>query len=498
VGISIAILVLGSYIYRLSASANWEGYTGQNSGLVHNSVRSLAIDSLDRIWVGTELRGVSVFDGEYWESFTTENSGLAGDNVSAIAIDSSDRVWIGTEEGGLSVYDWGNWETYTTQNSGLANDRVDAIAIDSSDRVWVGSEYRGLSLFDGEEWTSFTTENSGLPQENVGAIAIDSSDRVWVGAHVGLIGGAETTKRRVVSVFDGNRWISYNPLNPDLVINDFGGGVRTIAFDSSDNVWVGTLNIGISVFDGNSWQGYTTQNSGLGSDWVTSIAIDSADRVWIGTESGGLSVFDGEDWETYSNNNSGILNRRVEFVVADTKGFMWIATNGGINRVPIGGRLQVAPFFTSIRDLFFSPKLSLWRNLLLLVFSGAVALVVVDRKRAMDEQETLPEKIQSDEEKKPITGFALWGAAGAVTVSAISLGFVANNPISGGLELLIIGPMLYGIACLGIPISLIFGSVAGKIYGAVSKTKLGASAFLSGFLVQLIIEIPLLWLIFYG
>lgn len=64
VGTLIAILVLGSNIYRSKTSENWEGYTRYNSGLVHNSVRTIEIDSSDRVWVGTELGGVSVFDGE--------------------------------------------------------------------------------------------------------------------------------------------------------------------------------------------------------------------------------------------------------------------------------------------------------------------------------------------------------------------------------------------------------------------------------------------------
>ena len=184
--------------------------------------------------------------------------------------------------------------------------------------------------------------------DRIATIAIDSSDRVWFGAYVGLVGGGGVTKRDVVSVFDGDNWRTYNPLNPDLVMSDFGGGVETIAFDSSDRVWVGTLNIGVSVFDGKSWEGYTTQNSGLVSDWLAAIAIDSSDRVWVGTQNDGLSIFDGENWLTYAEDNSGILNERVQFIATDKKGFMWIGTIGGINRVPIGERLQVAPFLYSI------------------------------------------------------------------------------------------------------------------------------------------------------
>jgi ligand-binding sensor domain-containing protein len=495
VGILIAILMLGPSIYKLRKSENWESYTTQNSGLVHNTIRTIAIDSSDRVWIGTELGGVSVFDGENWESYTTLNSGLVDDNVRSIAIDSSDRVWIGTELGGVSVFDGENWENYTTQNSGLVSDRVDTMAIDSSDRVWIGTSH-GISVFDGDNWLRFTTHNSGLDRDNIGAIAIDSAGQVWVGVYIGLSGGGGTTKRDVVSVFDGKNWESYNPLNPDLVMSDFGGGVSTIAIDSSDKVWVGTLNIGISVFDGKNWEGYTSQNSGLVSDWVNTIAIDSSDRVWIGT-SHGISVFDGENWVTNAEYNSGLLSERVESIAADKKGNIWIGTNGGINRVPEGERLQVTPFFTSIRDLFFSPKFSLWFNLLLLIFLGTVALVVIDRRRAIAEQEPTSGRIQPEEKEISKPPFWLLGTAGGFTVSSISFLFVFNNPITeGGLELIGVWLVLYGVAILGIPVSLVLGPVVGIVAGRVIKTKSGA--FLSGFLAQLIIEVPIIWVFYYG
>jgi hypothetical protein len=194
------------------------------------------------------------------------------------------------------------------------------------------------------------------------------------------------------------------------------------------------------------------------SDWVNSIAIDSSDRVWVGV------------------------------------------SNGGISRVPLDGRLQVTPFFTSIWNTFFSPKLSLWVNLLLLIFLGTVALVVIDRRRAMAEQEPSSGKIQAEEKKISKSGFALRGAAGAVTVSLLAFLFWINSPripTGGGIFVDIIAEMiLFGIVLLGIPVSLVLGPLVGIATGRVFKTRIGA--FISGFLVQFAIEVPLLWLYFNG
>lgn len=484
-GILIAILVLGSMSYEWIKSDNWDSYTRQNSGLVDNNLRAIAIDSSDRVWVGTYRGGVSVFNGENWKSYTTQNSGLVDDDVHSIAIDSSDKVWIGTENGGISVFDGENWENHTTQNSGLVHNNVRTIAIDSSDRVWVGTEGGGINVLAGNNWRGYTAENSGLVRGRVDAIAFDSSERVWFGAYNGLVGGGGVTKRHVVSVFDGDSsWRSYNPLNPDLVMSDFGGGVTTIAFDSSDRVWVGTLNIGLSAFDGKNWEGYTTQNSGLVSDWVNAIAIDSSDRVWVATQNEGLSIFDGENWLTYTEDNSGILDDSVEAIALDNMGFMWIGTRGGINRVPIGERLQVTPLIYSIWDLFFSPKLSLWRNLSVVIILGNVAFIFSDRKKAVDEQEPAEEDKVS--KRRP----TLQGSAGGLTASVIVLLSVSGSGLgSEGFGPSGIGLFAYGIACLAIPVSLLIGLIAGFVGQTVFKTT--KVAYLSGFLVLLGLEVPL-------
>ncbi|MCK4976531.1 MAG: hypothetical protein KAS36_06340 [Anaerolineales bacterium] len=505
VGILIAILVLGSKFYDLNKTDNWESYTRHNSGLVHNRVHSIAFDSSGRVWFGTGEDAIIVFNGENWESYPTQNLGSVEDPVHTIAIDSSDKLWIGTSYGvGVSVFDGENWKNYTIQNSGLVDDKVCAIAIDSFDKVWLGTCSGGVSVFDGENWESYTTRNSGLANDRVNSIAFDSSDRIWIGSYG-------------VSVFDGETWKSYTTKNSGLLADS----VYTIAIDSSDRVWIGTRRKqlmnwptpggfkdadGVSVFDGENWESYTTQNSDLVDDRHTTIAIDSSDRVWIGTYKG-VSVFDGENWVTLTEENSGILNKDVSVIVSDKKGFMWIGTRDGINRVPISERFQISPFFTSLKDLFFSPKLSLWVNLILLVIVGNVAILFNDRRmrRAIDKQEPISKKDQSEEIKisklRSLPGGA-GGATGGLTASVIVFFYFINNvgifgPENATLEWLFMGPMLYGMAILEIAVSLILiGPLAGIVGVKVFKTK--RIAFLSGFLVSLILEVPFIWFFLNG
>jgi ligand-binding sensor domain-containing protein len=202
-------------------------------------VRALAIDSQDRVWVGTD-HGVSVLepDGRL-TTYTPENSGLGGDWVEALAIDSQYRVWVATRNflgAGKETYSLnvlesdGRLTTYTSKN--WLGDHITALAIDSQDRVWMATMSRLNVLESDGRLTTYTPENSGLGGGQVFALAIDSQDRVWVATRTGL-----------------------NVLEPD-----------------------------------GNWTAYTSENSGLVGDGVTALAIDSQDRVWAGTNSAGTNT----------------------------------------------------------------------------------------------------------------------------------------------------------------------------------------------------------------
>ncbi|MBE7469676.1 MAG: hypothetical protein DPW09_31665 [Anaerolineae bacterium] len=72
-------------------------------GLASHNLTSIAADKAGHIWVGTDGKGVSEFDGQTWRTYTAAN-GLADDSVLAIAVDGAGHKWFGTR-GGLSEFD---------------------------------------------------------------------------------------------------------------------------------------------------------------------------------------------------------------------------------------------------------------------------------------------------------------------------------------------------------------------------------------------------------
>ena len=68
--------------------------------LSNPSVTSFCLDTLGRMWIGTE-RGLNRFNGYDYHQyfFSNDTLGLPGNYISDIALDRSGRIWVGTEDG---------------------------------------------------------------------------------------------------------------------------------------------------------------------------------------------------------------------------------------------------------------------------------------------------------------------------------------------------------------------------------------------------------------
>src|SRR3989339_787517 len=289
-------------------------YNHANSGLVHNEVKCLAVDSGGVLWIGIWGGGLGSFDGKDWKIYDTKNSGLPDDYVQAILVDSGGVIWIGTWYRGLVRFDGTSWNVFNTGNSGLPDNDITSICIDRNDCKWIGTMTGGVTKFDDVKWTNYTTGNSGLPNNVVIKVNIDKSRNKWISTRIGGL-----------AKFDGTNWEVYNKTNSGIPDDE----VQAILVDRIGNKWIGTTGMGLVKYDGSNWTLYNTSNSGLTDDWIQAIAVDSTDNIWIGTWFGGLIKYDGIDWTVFNSLNSGLPVDEIQSIVVDENNNKWIGTFGG-------------------------------------------------------------------------------------------------------------------------------------------------------------------------
>src|SRR5258706_8179431 len=188
---------------------------------------------------------------------------------------------ISVSQNGVTMF---NMPTpYTNLQIGYKN----ALAIDNAGNKWIGFNSIGLGKFNGTNWTMFDISNSLIPCDTVNALAFDASNNIWIGTNNGL------------AKFDGTNWTIFNTSNSNIISRHI---ISVVV--QGNNIWIGTKS-GASKYNGTTFTNYSVSNSGLAGDTVQCFSFESNGNIWMGT-SNRLSKLVNTTWTTYSSSNSGL------------------------------------------------------------------------------------------------------------------------------------------------------------------------------------------------
>ncbi len=121
------------------------------TSIVNGNYKAIYEDSRGRIWIGSGIDGISVFDtttGEF-QNFRTNESEfcLSANRVNSFCADQEGTMWIGTENGLNKFLPKKNgFENYSIKD-GLLNDYIYGILCDSVGNLWLSTN-RGISKFN--------------------------------------------------------------------------------------------------------------------------------------------------------------------------------------------------------------------------------------------------------------------------------------------------------------------------------------------------------------
>lgn len=357
---------------------NYSNIPGGMNKLSSNYVRVLALDSQDRLWVGT-INSLNIYQKET-DTFITYRSNplrkgsLSQTSVRSIYQDSQGGMWIGTFFGGLNYYHplknrFKNVQSIPDCNS-LNNNIVNYIVEDSHQNLWIGTNSGGVNFYNTKTnlFTHYTYEN-GLGSNDVKVIYVDENrDKVYIGAHAGGLsildrksGRIETFKDlgssaiaarsiyAIVPAENGDFWLGtlggvvrFNPLKKTFtpVVHEKNGKsfgstrIVTVFRDSKNRLWFGT-EVGLAVYQDkqNELQSLSLlpSNSSLNQRFVNCICESNDNIFWIGTRNG-LYRFDETKMEIKQYTISdGLPNNVVHGILEDSYGKLWISTDKGLS-----------------------------------------------------------------------------------------------------------------------------------------------------------------------
>lgn len=291
---------------------------------IYSSSREIRgiVEEGNYVWVAVHGTGV------YRCEVATENcihftraEGLPSDDVTGITLDELGRKWL-SSKAGLILWLSKSMKLFTTAD-GLPGDNITAISFNEYD----GRIYFGVNGLIGRKLSDYSFETTGYYEGEIRSIAFDSQGNVWVGGFPSGAGPGGGGGLCVIGNWAEGITYCWTTSNSPILSNY----VYSVAVDSSGNKWIGTK-MGLNKFDGVNWNSYLTNGYP-----VYSVSIDEDGAVWLalGTDSnteGGVQKYDGTAWYTYTKSNSPLLSNKVYWVSA-IRGNVWIGTDGGLNRL---------------------------------------------------------------------------------------------------------------------------------------------------------------------
>ncbi|MBN2613938.1 MAG: SpoIIE family protein phosphatase [Bacteroidales bacterium] len=154
----------------------------QQDGLPNNNITALYVDSNDDLWVGTRGGTVKIAETRFFYP-------PLGDAVATcITQDNINRMWFGTEERGVVCLTDTLLHEYST-NDGLLADRINFIIVDGFNSVYVGTNQGLNKIIPGENKIFTYTKRSGFTgiETRKNAAYKDSSGMLWFGTANGVI-----------------------------------------------------------------------------------------------------------------------------------------------------------------------------------------------------------------------------------------------------------------------------------------------------------------------
>lgn len=350
-----------------------------NEGLAHSDGMCIEQDKSGFIWMGTN-DGINRYDGyelkKYLLPINTRN-GLFSNRIQDLYVDGQDRLWVGTESAGLSLFDADHdrfvnisQRVRPSVNKALVErlQLTDAVSISSDrlGRIWVGTRRHGVFVLTLDSDNQLTNIEqlvlNGYAGTNYSAsdLVVDRAGTIWIGTYgLGLwsINPPRSSAQPLVA-------------QPAPLADR---NITALHLDRRDDLWIGsdTQIFWVSPSHRRTQQSFSAYSLGHSLAGIECVHLDSFGHLWVGTNFGlhrwapqgatsatsPMPVLTGKP-TTYlplDDTPFSINSGRIHQLFEDKNQLLWLAVSaGGINKV----NLRYKPFVNLQRQYAQHPTLT--------------------------------------------------------------------------------------------------------------------------------------------
>ena len=303
-----------------------------------SKVSSITQDNRGNLWVGTENRGLFKYDVRQAKSVSLKDDGIISDDtIWALYFDlETESLFIGTDSKGLIQLNVTTNDPFVflTEMPGqyALGKKIKSIEKGRPGELWIGSATHGLGQLDLGSlkifYHNFDPNNENSIQDNdVSSIHYGSHDVLFIGYYMkGFDKVIKTPFHR----------LQHDPLDLNSLSHN---NVYCSYLDSDGDLWFGTFGGGLNRYDHkkSSFEHYRSNINdpeSISSDWVRIIRELSDGEFWIGTWGGGLNRFDKSTGKFRSylsdpDNPNALSHDIITAIFEDADGDVLIGTYGG-------------------------------------------------------------------------------------------------------------------------------------------------------------------------
>lgn len=311
------------------------------------------------LYLGTLSKGLLVYNVETKQCKIYGNTegpyNIFSDQVKSIVIDKLGNLWVGTQTGGASVLRNGDSKfIHYDQNNGLTNNNVRCISETPDGDILIGT-FNGLNVINpstGEitQYKEYGMGQGALSHYSIICTYYDRSQTLWVGTYAG--GTCYYNKY-------GQKFRYYNPnANQKRLLGIIGPMLETAGELYIATEGGGLLEMNKKTGAFRNYVMYEGENATYGKNIIKALYLDGS-KIICGTNSGVIYSFDmatkrfsliynlKEERSIYSISRSG----RGDLVLGSVSlwGFVIVSGKGTQNTFPVKGGGEI--YFSDVRSV---------------------------------------------------------------------------------------------------------------------------------------------------
>jgi ligand-binding sensor domain-containing protein len=224
----------GSGLFCIDPKSGRTKVFNESDGLSNGNILSLTGKG-NQIWLAT--LGGAYYCNISGDPFTNNakisfsNYGdqhFSGNNyIYSVFIDSRNRIWFGTDGKGISVLEKGKFTSFD-KKQGLKSNIVYSITEDSDNHIWFSTANAGIYRFDGKSLKNYTLEN-GLSDIHITGLLADKNHHLLIIHN----NGVDILDTRTNAFLYFSKGVGLSEINPDL---------NVCILEGSGAAWLGTQN----------------------------------------------------------------------------------------------------------------------------------------------------------------------------------------------------------------------------------------------------------------